>query len=134
MSEPMKQVLLLLVFCTILIPTAARCGSIDTQGAQAPLDAGGQVPGQMTLPQPSDVRYTDMAVPASPSGGTEGQTGTTPPPAAKNEKIVVVREQEAEHAQGVNAALTIAFGISLALNIFLFTSRIAHRKDQRRGF
>jgi hypothetical protein len=127
MNHLFKSSLLVLVFCITLCPVIGSAASMG--GGEAPNASSGVDPliGSNPALQQQELKYTDMA----PSGGqpadSESQGKNTSPP-AKQEKIHVVYDQDTEKARGMLITLIIAFGISLALNIYLATSLIAAKR------
>ena len=137
MCSLFNRSLFVFIICISMIPIPARAGSVGSEGAlTAPSSnptVNDPVPDAATIPlnqslelKPSDLTQTDNAViPADNAGQTAKES--SPPP--RNETITVVHEDE--EGQSANIALVIAFGISLALNIYLVTTLIARRKGYR---
>ena len=129
MCELFRRSLLVLIICLSMMPIPARAGSVGSEGA---LTAPSSIPaGNDPIPmplelKPSDLTQVDNAV--IPADNT-GQTAKESPPPPRNETITVVHEDE--EGRSANIALVIAFGISLALNIYLVTTLIARRKGYR---
>ena len=137
MCDLFRRSLLVLIICLSMIPIPARAGSVGSEGALTAPSANPTVndpiPGAATMPlnqalelKPSDLTQVDNAV--IPADNT-GQTAKESPPPPRNETITVVHEDE--EGRSANIALVIAFGISLALNIYLVTTLIARRKGYR---
>jgi len=127
MSHLFKSSLLVLVFCITLCPVIGSAGSMS--GGEAPNSVNDSLSGTNPASQQQEFKYTDMA----PSGGqptvtgdSESQASTSPP--ARKEKIQVVYDQDTEKDRGILITLIIAFGISLALNIYLATSLLAAKR------
>jgi hypothetical protein len=131
MSHLIKSSLLVLILLMTLCPVIGNAASMG--GGEAPNASSGvsdTLIGSNPASQQQELKYTDMA----PQGGqpavsaeNEGQEKTTSPP-AKKEKIQVVYDKDTEKDRGILITLIIAFGISLALNIYLATSLIAARR------
>ena len=131
MRHLFKGSLLVLALCITLCPiigSAASMGGGEAQNASSGVND--PLIGSNPALQQQELKYTDMAPsggqPAA-SGDSEGQGKTTSPPARK-EKIQVVYDQDTEKERGILITLIIAFGISLALNIYLATSLIAAKR------
>jgi len=134
MCSLLRRSLFAFIICITMIPTPVRAGSVGSEGALAALpsnSAGNDpIPGAATMPlnqglelKPSDVTQTDSAV-IPPDNA--GQPTKESPSSPKNETITVAHEVQSNRT--TNILLVIAFGISLALNIYLATSLISARR------
>jgi hypothetical protein len=131
MSYLFKSSLLVLVLCITLCPVIGSAASMS--GGETPNASSGvndSLSGSAPALQQQELKFTDMppagGQPAA-TGESEGQGNTTSLPANK-EKIHVVYDKDTEKERGISLILIIAFGISLALNIYLATSLIAARR------
>ena len=140
MCSLLKRSLFVFIFCISMIPTPVRAGSVGSEGALAALPsnpAGNDpIPRAVTMPlhqslelKTSDVTQTGSAVIIQDNAG---QPTKESPSSPKNERIPVFHEDEGYRP--ANIALVIAFGISLALNIYLLTFLLARRKAFRKSY
>jgi hypothetical protein len=128
MRHMFKGSLLVLILCITLCPVIGSAASMS--GGEAPnASSGGNdtLIGTTPAPQQQELKYTDITPSGGQPGDSEGQGKNSSPP-AKQEKIHVVYDQDTEKERGISLTLIIAFGISLALNIYLATSLIAARR------
>lgn len=134
MYHLLKRILLVLALGGALVPAMGFAGSIS--GGEDKNDSSSAT-NSVSSPTPAlqqqEFKYLEIA----PSGGhpaLSGESGVqenTPVPAAgkeQKEHITVVYDRETEKDRGILITLTIAFGISLALNIYLATSLIAAKR------
>ena len=132
MRLPIRSTLLILALGIILSPAAGIAGSVSSEAPPTSVSNSDASSNQIAAPaSPSlDLKYTDMAPSVGQSAvtGENGVQGNAPTPAVPKEKIHVVYDQDTERDRGALITLVIAFGISLALNIYLATSLIAARK------
>ena len=128
MSHLFKSSLLVLVFCITLCPVIVSAASMSGGEAPNPSSGGNDtLIGTTPAPQQQEIKYTDMAPSGGQPGDSESQGKNTSSPARK-EKIQVVYDQDTEKDRGILITLIIAFGISLALNIYLATSLLAAKR------
>ena len=131
MCHPIRRGLLVLVLGIILSPAMGIAGSV---GSETPPSVSNSDASSIRItepaPQSRDLKYTDMApsVGQSAVAGENGIQGNAPSQSVPKAKINVVYDQDTERDRGTLITLVIAFGISLALNIYLATSLIAARK------
>lgn len=125
MCQPLKQILLAMILCILLSPALGRAsgiGAADTPLSQPEQSANDTVTGTVpVLPQVPDIKYHEAGAPppeASESAPSSGQ----------KDQIKVVYDPETEQDRSKMIALVIAFGISLALNIYLATSLFSARR------
>ena len=132
MCHPFRRGLLILGLGIILSPAAGITGSVGSEAAPSYLSNSDASSTQITAPAPQspDLKYTDIAPSVGQSAvtGENGVQGNASTPPVSKEKINAVYDQETEQGRGPLITLIIAFGVSLALNIYLATSLIAARK------
>ena len=130
MCHLISRSLLVLVLSITLFPAIVNAGSMTT--GESKNDSSGvndPASGPISAPQQLDLKYTDIAPSGGQSAAGESEVQEkTPSPSASKEKIQVVYDQDTEKDRGMLITLIIAFGISLALNIYLATSLIAARR------
>ena len=124
MNRHMSQIPLLLLLGALLAPTAGIASGI---GADAPQDqsVNDSAPGQTipVLPQVPEIKFHEEGAPQESQGNA-----TTVTPDTRSERIKVIYDPETEQDRGKTMALIIAFGVSLALNVFLATSLFSARR------
>ncbi len=126
MNRPFTQIPLILVLGIVLLPTVVIASGIgtDTPPSRQEQSVNDNVTVQMPgLPQIPDIKYHDAGAPQETGGNPSGayQEG-------HKEKIKVVYDTETEQDRGKMIALVIAFGVSLALNIYLATALYSSRR------
>jgi hypothetical protein len=124
MNRQLSQILPLLLLGALLFPTAGIAAGI---GAESPPDqsVNDSVPGQQipVLPQVPEIKFHEAGAPQE----TQGNAATATPD-THSDRIKVIYDSETEQERGKTMALIIAFGVSLALNIFLATSLFSARR------
>lgn len=132
MCHPLRRGLLVLVLGIILSPATGIAGSVGSEAPPSSVSNSDASSLRITEPAPQspDLKYTDIAPSVGQSAvtGENGIQGNAPTQAVPKAKINVVYDQETERDRGALITLVIAFGISLALNIYLATSLIAAKK------
>ena len=133
MFDLFNRSLLILFLSMALLPQVTNAAHVGADSALSQPQTGatdtlsGQIPG---APQSQELKYHEMAPLGSPAetSGDPGSQKTKAPASAHKEQIKVVYDQETEKDRGTLITLIIAFGISLALNIYLATSLISARR------
>ena len=131
MCHLISRSLLVLVLSITLFPAIGSAGSMGAGEAEkvSPGGVNDSLSGSTPAQQQLDLKYTDIEPSGGQSAAGESEVqGKTPSPAVSKEKIQVVYDQDTEKDRGMLITLIIAFGISLALNIYLATSLIAARR------
>jgi len=124
MNQPVRQCLLATLFIILL-----SAGGVAAVGTDSPMNQpdqtgndtmGGQVP---ALPQIPDIKFHEAGAPPELPGNSAGVFASE-----EKERIKVIYDPATEKDRGTMITLVIAFGISLALNIYLATSLLSARK------
>ena len=134
MPRLVRFALLILFSGLLTLPALATAGNMANGDGKEPLSSVNEsTSSALTVPQAQTVTtpgYTDISPPggqAALNGDNAGQESGSTQGAGKDH-IKVVYDPDTEKDRGVNMMLVIAFGVSLALNIFLGTSLFASRR------
>lgn len=123
MYQSLRQILLSLAFIVLLLPAVCCAGSLESGATTDTSDqsvndaSSGTIP---VLPQVPEIKFHEAGAP--PEEGAAGPTG------GHKERINVVYDLDTEKERGKMIALVVAFGISLALNIYLATALFSARR------
>ncbi len=126
MKRPERRILLVMLLALLLAPPAGIAGGVgtDTPPPQQDQSVNDTVSGPIqVLPQVPDIKFHDAGAPQETTGNS-----TNAAPEEHKDRIKVVYDTETEQDRGKMIALVIAFGISLALNIYLATALFTARR------
>ncbi len=126
MHQPVRVILLVLLLSILTLPAVGSAGGVlpettHDQPGQSINDAvTDQIP---ALPQMPDIKFHEAGAP--PDTVTNSSNIS---PENQKERIKVIYDTDTEKDRGKTMVLVIAFGISLALNIYLATALFSARR------
>jgi hypothetical protein len=138
MCDLIIRSLLAVVLGMTLVPTVGRAGSMGSDAglSQSPPEESPLISGHTpAVSQIPDIKYHDM----TPGGGTqessrERHPDNLRPQTARTEQVKVIYDHETERDRNILITLVVAFGISLALNVYFASSMITSRiRTNRKG-
>jgi hypothetical protein len=130
MHQPVRQSLLIIVLSLFLLPAIGSAGGVGVESPPGRPEqtvndtVSSQIPG---LPQLPDVKFHEAGAPPDALANPDSHSPNISPE-DQRARIKVVYDPETETDRGKMMALVIAFGISLALNIYLATALFSAKR------